>query len=974
MADTLLRWINDASAYELLNTYGIEQQELYSFVNNGEDFYISLLNRMFFTMRNRDVEPDNKKGILLQIVKGLQVYSEESTAQNFDGVNCNNNLLYIAAIYYLCEYNALSQLYMWRARKYEFENESAQLLYSILAGSEKYAKKGNELCLLLREYMYSGIEGILCTIKNRLQEKIKQHDYTSLDDFFDTHVVVWVLERFCMSNLWKILIPHGGKELWGDYISYSVKNHIYALLPSQEDAISKGLLNYTRSFSLKMPTSAGKTFLTELLVYQELKKNPAAKILYLAPLRSLSRELKERYGRLSHEFNFDFRAAYGGCTTSTEEETIENAKLLIATPETFTTLEGTIDNLTEGYSLVICDEGQLIEDKHRGVNYELLLTRLKRNESARFLFISAIIPNIYDINQWLGGSSNEVGDSTYRPCKIRFALATRGEGHIKVQYANDAIDDWSVVVRDFLNEGQANLVSTTQRSLSCALALKAMEAGPVMLYCSMKDGPRGCVKHAEEVLNMLNKHVFKIPSSFVQDGDWLSKVAEYCAYQLGDNFRLTQCVKEGFAYHHGQMPQDLRELIETSIARKALHLVVCTKTLSEGINMPIKTAVLANITNPADGTFKKSLELRDLKNIVGRVGRAGKESYGLVLVPTTGENTEPISKVMQVLQNEVEVERANGSLYYIVLQVRNKGLVTDDEINAYLESEGVAESIDTLINLNKDDTELDEINIDDILEDSLAYYLGDEETKKGVKRIFGIRYAYLRELLPNDEYGKYLHIGLPLSDYKVLKQLFIDKPVEDFELQSPSDAKWIHLIMETVYALESVKHDLTYVSKSKPLYGIHNDIAIAERILMCWIHGKQYVEISDECGCTIEQAVLYVDFIQRVIAVKAQAIVSYIEETYKIESTIMQLWPEMVKRGVADERALWIIDSGLGDRTVVNKVVSFFDGDLGFEEDKEMLLDAVVHETAIDRYVMNSNMPVLLKEHWKQYLWSNGVA
>lgn len=71
-----------------------------------------------------------------------------------------------------------------------------------------------------------------------------------------------------------------------------------------------------------------------------------------------------------------------------------------------------------------------------------------------------------------------------------------------------------------------------------------MEAGPVMLYCSMKDGPRGCIKHAEELLNMLSESVFKRPFSFVQDMNWLSKVAEYCTYQFGDDHRLTQCVKK----------------------------------------------------------------------------------------------------------------------------------------------------------------------------------------------------------------------------------------------------------------------------------------------------------------------------------------------------------------------------------------------------------------------------------------------
>lgn len=39
MADILEEWISDANAYELLNTYRIEQQELYPFVNKSEDFY-----------------------------------------------------------------------------------------------------------------------------------------------------------------------------------------------------------------------------------------------------------------------------------------------------------------------------------------------------------------------------------------------------------------------------------------------------------------------------------------------------------------------------------------------------------------------------------------------------------------------------------------------------------------------------------------------------------------------------------------------------------------------------------------------------------------------------------------------------------------------------------------------------------------------------------------------------------------------
>ena len=131
------------------------------------------------------------------------------------------------------------------------------------------------------------------------------------------------------------------------------------------------------------------------------------------------------------------------------------------------------------------------------------------------------------------------------------------------------------------------------------------------------------------------------------------------------------------------------------------------------------------------------------------------------------------------------------------------------------------------------------------------------------------------------------------------------------------------------------------------------------------------MEIAVECGCSIEQAALYVDFIQRIIAVKAQAVVSYIEETYQIESTLMQLWPDMVKRGVSDKKALWLIDSGLGDRVVVNMLASYFDGYNLYEDDKAMFLHVITHSPAIDKYVMESPIPVLLKERWGQYVRSN---
>jgi Lhr-like helicase len=80
-------------------------------------------------------------------------------------------------------------------------------------------------------------------------------------------------------------------------------------------------------------------------------------------------------------------------------------------------------------SLVICDEGHLLDGGARGVGLELLLARMRSREggSPRFVFVSAIVPNIEEINAWLGGSADSVVRSDYRPALAEFAVL-RGSG------------------------------------------------------------------------------------------------------------------------------------------------------------------------------------------------------------------------------------------------------------------------------------------------------------------------------------------------------------------------------------------------------------------------------------------------------------------------------------------------------------------------------------------------------------------
>ena len=86
----------------------------------------------------------------------------------------------------------------------------------------------------------------------------------------------------------------------------------------------------------------------------------------------------------------------------------------------------------------------------------------------------------------------------------------------------------------------------------------------------------------------------------------------------------------------------------------------------------------------------------------------------------------------------------------------------------------------------------------------------------------------------------------------------------------------------------------------------------------------------------------------------------------------MDIWPDMVKRGVNIEEALNIIDSGLGDRVLVNILADYARENYGFLYDEEVLVDELRHSAEVNDFLMSKEIPLVLKERWQQYLRMNG--
>ena len=93
---------------------------------------------------------------------------------------------------------------------------------------------------------------------------------------------------------------------------------------------------------------------------------------------------------------------------------------------------------------------------------------------------------------------------------------------------------------------------------------------------------------------------------------------------------LKRLLGSGVGVHHAGMLPRYRLLVE-KLAQRGLLPVICgTDTLGVGINVPIHTVILTALTK-FDGTRTRRLKAREFHQIVGRAGRSGFDTEGMVL-------------------------------------------------------------------------------------------------------------------------------------------------------------------------------------------------------------------------------------------------------------------------------------------------------------------------------------------------------
>ena len=109
---------------------------------------------------------------------------------------------------------------------------------------------------------------------------------------------------------------------------------------------------------------------------------------------------------------------------------------------------------------------------------------------------------------------------------------------------------------------------------------------------------------------------------------------------------LKQLALRGICVHHSQQPQLYLEILPELVKRGSIKVILCTSTLSTGIDLPVKTVVVSNIRMPSKKGFR-AIPAALLHQIFGRAGRPGMETEGNVILLLWTETRRVMKELLE---------------------------------------------------------------------------------------------------------------------------------------------------------------------------------------------------------------------------------------------------------------------------------------------------------------------------------------
>ena len=496
---------------------------------------------------------------------------------------------------------------------------------------------------LLQRYLTYGDSASLEEARQALTQAANNPaSYRDLDSRWVAAHLVDLCDDLGGSSIWAIL-PDDTSPAVGQAMTLG-DPPVMTLWPPQidllTDAVRSPLRADARRAVLTFPTNAGKTLLAQLLVVQHLAEADTS-VCFVAPSHSLCRETREGLDR--RLWTLRRRIVEDGPLGDWQRAP---ADVVVMTPEKLASrLRSDEQKLLDEFGLFVLDEAHLVADGDRGWSFENTISRLHSltaETSHRMILLSAALGGTASVHTWLGTESTaEATTNTWRgPRRLHATYTYREDEASAVVHPPQGkqrvprtvtdlygrvdlyVDESAAIASREAKIGHVTATPSSRKPPSRAKQLLpivelAAESGPVLVVHATK---RAAERLAEEIAK--TREVTEATLAIVQ----------LTEQRMGAGHSLVGALRRGVAYHHAALPADVQAEIEDAVRQGAIDIICATSTLTEGVNLPVRTVIISE-RGYYDGTeFHTLIDAAALMNAAGRAGRAGRETEGWVVV------------------------------------------------------------------------------------------------------------------------------------------------------------------------------------------------------------------------------------------------------------------------------------------------------------------------------------------------------
>jgi len=741
-----------------------------------------------------------------------------------------------------------------------------------------------------------------------------------------------------------------------------------------ESGVLKGI-----SAVIQMPTSAGKTKSAELIIRSAFVSNRADTAFIVAPFRALCREIASSFKAAFENENVSINEMQDTTELNSEEQDFlrflladskskHEKNIVVVTPEKLVYTLRHSPDLAKSIGLLIFDEGHQFDSGKRGVTYELLLTHLKKvvSEDTQKVLISAVMSNAETIGDWLnGGEGVHIQGSSCLPTQksIAFVSWTKSLGQLHYLKPDNKSDSGYFVPRiieelPLKKNTKENLkvfpVRAKVPSVSAYLGLKLCHQGPVALFCGTKKSVTSICK----ILLDAYKRELKLPfPNESSDKLELEKIAFLASQHFGKADVFPNAIKLGILPHSSNIPNGLRVSVEWAMENSKACLVVCTSTLAQGVNLPIKYLVVSSLNQGL-----QEIKTRDFQNLIGRAGRSGHHTEGSIIFADSKiydgrsnykenwrwrkaihllsfTNAESCLSSLKSLISEFEFEHASAghAQRFIEAPVEHRNLwvawsaknsinITPllDEMSRKLELTNSVESF--LLSYLKDNPDTENTqSLASLIEDTLAFHLAEKEEKTALIKAFKVIAARVSGV-PKEKYSYYGRTLLGVGQLVIIEQ-WIDNNLFDLELCTSSQD-----ILHACWPLIAILCD-------KKLFNSLISQDLLPKFAQLWIEGESFANIfknMKKAGLKYQAPVRkmnltmdhVIEFATGILAYDVMLFVGAIADI--LEGRTMgtditahtRLLQNQLKLGLKSELELWLHRKGYVDREVCKSLAS----------------------------------------------------